>query len=422
MKNNNFNGKKVNKNKQANKSFNGGIRDVDVPQHRTYARESQFKEINLEKKKISFMKKLILVLLLLIIVAGVLSYFFHAATFKVRNSVKDIAFSNDIVKANNVNRKEGEEIPFSLLEFDFTLEKDVKSKMVEDVSEKAVGKIKIINNTTKVQKLRKETRFEVDGKVFKTYKSVTIPAKTSVVKDAFADEPGEEYNLKKGLKMVIPGFKEVKDMDSYKKILGEIAEDFTGGFVGKKDIPDKIDLEKKKNELMKEVESSIVVRARTKLPEDFILNSDGIFKDVKYETKTKDGVLKVIGTAKVKAIIFDEKDFLSVVLGLEKEQVMEYDIDSTAFLKFKILNKSDISIDSLKSFNFELNGDLKYNRIFNKDEFVELIKGKNDSEYKRLLEKNYNKEDFKVDKSIFPFWMLSIPSDEAKIFVDILED
>ncbi|HIP33930.1 MAG TPA: hypothetical protein EYG89_04245 [Bacteroidia bacterium] len=422
MENNNFNGEKVNKNNQSNKGFNGGIRNIDVPKHRTYARESQFKEISLEKKKISFIKKFILILILLAIVAGVLSYFFHSATFKVQDSVKDILFSNDIVKANNVNEKKGEEITFSLLEFDFTLEKDVKSKMVEDVLEKATGKIKIINNTTRVQKLRKETRFEVAGKIFKTYKSVTIPAKTSVVKDAFADEPGESYNLKKGLKMVVPGFKEAKDMDSYKKIVGEIAEDFTGGFVGKKDIPDKIDLEKKKNELMKEMESSIMVRARTKLPENFILNSDGIFKNVKYETKTKDDVLKVVGTAKVKAIIFDEKDFLSVVLGLEKEQVIEYNIDSTAFLKFKILNKNDISIDSLKSFNFELNGNLKYNRIFNKDEFVKLIKGKNDSEYKKLLEKNYNKDDFVVDKSIYPFWMSSIPNDETKIFVDILEE
>ncbi len=419
MKNNmNFNNENI-KNKVEN-NFNGSIRDIEVPE-RSYSRENKFKEINLEGKKSTLFKKIWLLVLFLGVISGAISYFFHSASFEIKNLVKEISFKNDIIKSNNINPKVGEEIPFKLLNFDVSFEKDLKSQMVEEVSEKSIGKIKIINNSNKVQKLRKETRFEVDGKIFKTYKSVTIPAKKYVIKEAFADVAGEEYNLKKGLKMVIPGFKEVKDMDSYKKITGEIAEDFKGGLVGKRDIPDSDDLEQKKKELARELESTIMVKARTNLPKGFILNNDGVFKEVKYSTKNINNSLKLIADAKVNIIIFNEKDFLSVVSGLKKEKIDKYNVESTAFLKFKILNKKDISVESLKSFNFELNGDLKYSKKFDKDDFVNLIKGKNESEYKILIEKNYNKDDFSIDKSVFPFWMSSIPNSTDNISVKILE-
>jgi hypothetical protein len=55
MENNNFNGERYSpNNKENNNNFNtGGIRDIDVPQ-RNYLQENKFKEINLEKRKMSF--------------------------------------------------------------------------------------------------------------------------------------------------------------------------------------------------------------------------------------------------------------------------------------------------------------------------------------------------------------------------------
>lgn len=412
----NFNGETTKK-KNTDKDING-IRNINIPE-RGYLQENRIKDVKKTGKSNGFFKKTVLVLVFLSIIAGAISYFFHSANIEVKKNSEAISFTNDIMNANNTETKEGSEVPFKLMELEVTLSKDIKSDMIEDVKEKAVGKIKITNDTSKVQKLRYETRFEVNGKIFKTYKTVTIPAKSSVIREAFADGDGDTYNLEKGLKMVIPGFKEINNMDLYKNITGEIAESFTGGFIGKKDVPDKKDLEAKKKILAEELDSTIMMKARTNLPEKFILNTDGIFKNIEYKTSNIDKKLKLTGKATVKAIIFNEKEFLSVASGLIKSKMEKYDIESTAFLKFKILDKDKISIDSLEKFTFEINGDLKYNKKFNKDEFVELVSGKTKSEFEKLKTKNY--EDFTMEMSIFPFWMNSIPTDVTKITAEILE-
>ena len=409
IKRNNFNGeKKIN-----------SIRDINV-EKRSYAKTPEESDFVYTKKS-PFLRKILSLGGLLLLIGGILTFFFHSASFEIKNKVKSLNFKDEVLKANNI-KPSADEIPFKLLKFDLTMEREVKSKMVETVNKKAVGKIKIINNTNKVQRLRKETRFEVDGKIFKTYKSAVIPAKSSVVKDAFADVAGKEYNLKKGLKMTIPGFKEVKDMDSYKKITGEIAEDFSGGFVGKRDIPDAEDLKTQKKLLEADIDNSALIEARKKLPEKYILNTDGIFQDIKYTTENKDGKLKLIAKDTVNIIIFNQNDFIAAVSGLDKKDIEKYAVKSTAYLKFKILNKDNLSVDNLSSFNFKLNGDLKYYKIFNKKDFLELVKGKSEDEYNKIIAVNYSKEDTKINKSVFPFWLSSIPDDELKISIDVVEE
>ncbi len=398
------------------KEFNG-ISDINLSHRKAPHNNGRFKEIDLKKKSRKKIKKFLYFLTFFALIVGALTYFFYGANFKINNQEKSINFNNEIFHANILNPKPGKEIPFKLLNLNFKFKKDLDSDAIEEVQEKAKGKIKIINTTNQVQRLRKETRFEVDGRIFKTFKSVILQPKSSVVRDAFADMPGEEYNLKKGLKMTIPGFKEAKDMDSYKKITGEIAEDFTGGFIGKKNIPNKDDLEKKKKELEKEIDSVIMVKVRNSLPKNFILNNDGIFKEIKYSTIQENDGLKLLADVNVNAIIFDNKDFLALITGLPKNKISDYEISSSAFLKFKTLDKSSISIDSLKKFSFGLTGEIQYKRKFNKDEFLSLVKGKTRAEAEKLIQKNY--PEFDIEISIFPFWMRQIPNDLTKIsFVD----
>ena len=389
--------------------FNG-IRDIHI-QKKFQNEDFRFKEDNKSTKKP--WKKIFFIFIFIFILGIFYGYFFHSATFEIQNKEKDIKFSNNIYKASNFKEKTKDELPFKIIKMVFYFNKDLKSELIEEVKKKAEGKIKIINNTSKVQKLRKETRFVVEDKIYKIFKSVTILPKSFIIRQAFADSPGMEFNLKKGRKMVIPGFKEVNDLKSYKNIIGEIAEDFQGGFVGKKDIPNKHDYQNKKKILIDEINSTLLIKIKKEIPKYYLLNTDGIFKKMKFEIKKIKDQLKLIVKVDVKVVVFDKLDFLSMVSGLDKKEIKDYFITSTAFLKFKLFNKNKIIIENLRNFTFELNGKMRYIKKFNKKKFINLVRNKKQTDLKNLFQNNFN--DFKIESSIFPFWFTNIPNKKEDI-------
>lgn len=90
---------------------------------------------------------------------------------------------------------------------------------------KARGKIKIINNNSKVQPLMATTRFKSpDGLIFRIQERVNVPASGSVTALIVADEAGEKGALKKNTRFTIPGlWPGLQD-----KIYGVATEDFHG--------------------------------------------------------------------------------------------------------------------------------------------------------------------------------------------------
>ena len=398
--------------------FNG-IRKINIENKKNKEHhKKRFKKHHKGKSGLSqFLKKLTLVFLIFIPIIWFIGYKFHSANIKVSSPNRDnLTFNHEVFKAN-VNPENETVLGFKWYEFDMSFKKEVEAEFAEAVKEKAVGIIKIINEFNKPQKLRKETRFETqDRKLYKIYKSVTVPAKSSIVREAFADLPGAEYNISKGVKLTIPGFKEVNDMESYEKMTGEVAEDFKGGFIGKKSIVKKETLEAKKKELEEEIKETIAVKVRSNLPKDYVLNTDGIFTKIEYTTEDKDGKTYLVANVHTKAIIYNELDLISVTTGLSKDKIRNYTIDQKAYLKFKILNKDEISFDSLKEFNFELDGQMTYVEKFNKDKFIERIKGRNIDVVENILKSEYS--NFDVDISIFPFWSKTIPNDEKNITLE----
>ena len=104
------------------------------------------------------------------------------------------------------------------------------------------------------------------------------------------------------------------------------------------------------------------------------------------------------------------------MIGLPEKKIEKYRVLKTDFLKFKIIDKNKINIDTLKKFNFSLDGSILYNRIFNDDEFKELVKGKKSSELNTLLKEEY--PNFDIEISITPFWMFKVPEDVQKIKIE----
>jgi hypothetical protein len=293
--------------------------------------------------------------------------------FKESNMTKEYKdITGKIVKAfetssEETKTKEGDDpktsppVMYQVLELVAEGEQEIESIAIEEVSEKATGKITITNNTSKTQKLRKETRFGNKYLVFKTYKSVTIPSKESVTVDAFADVAGELYNIKKGTKFDIPGFEESEMDYEYKNISGVAETKFSGGMIGKKNIPNKEELADIKEELKKEVLGTLEMKIKSnKILSDFIvLGGDDIDKQYDFETLSVDDKVLVSMRAVHKIPMINKKDFISMIIKSEEittEKIDQIEIKNFPDIEFKILNQNVLNMDSGDSFSFSVKG------------------------------------------------------------------
>ena len=397
------------------------LRDIEMPQ-RDYLKNDDSWEEDKKSKKGKIFKWIFI----FSVFTGILLYFHfwaYGANFEVKPKERIISLKEEIFDADKNSVQPNKAIPFKIINYTFETKKEVEVKMVQNVKRPAVGKIKIINNTNKAQKLRKETRFETpDGKIFKIYKSITIPPKLSIIRDAFADKPGPEYNLKKGVKMTIPGFKEVNNTYLYKNMSGEIASDFQGGYIGKEYLPNEEDYKTKKAEIEREIEEKLPLLTLSKIDKNqYILNLDGIFAKTDYKVVTENGKNYISAITNVKAVIFKKDDFLSLITHLSKDVISDYDLKSKSFLKFKIFNKESLNLDNLIEFKFKISGDVKYIKKFNLEKFKKEVAGKSKDEVDRIIKNNYSL-DYSIKYSIFPFWRNQIPEDIEKIKIHFIEE
>lgn len=249
---------------------------------------------------------------------------------------------------------------YQVLEIVAEDQKEIASIGVEEIAEKATGKIKITNNTSKTQKLRKETRFRNGDLIFKTYKSVTIPSKTSVIVDAFADMAGLDSNIAKGMEFDIPGFKEEKMDNEYKNIFGIAETAFTGGIVGKTNIPNKDELAAAKDDLKKSVLDTLAVkRKKNEKGQDFILIGNNPYTQYNFETTSMDDKVLVSVKAVQKTPIIAKSDFIAMILQSEDittEKVDQLEIKDFSKIEFRILNSDNLNIDSGDNFLFSVKG------------------------------------------------------------------
>jgi hypothetical protein len=274
---------------------------------------------------------------------------------------EDFSFSSEEVKKNNEDSiKTLGYTGYEIITIPYESKKEISSIGIEEVFKKATGKIKIINNTNKNQKLRKETRFQNGDLIFKTQKSVTIPSNSFVVAEAFADESGRIYNIGKDNKFVIPGFKEAKMMQEYEKITGVVYSDFVGGMIGKINIPNKDELEIAKSNLNKESLELLQGRINNhnkKKDYVFLDVSSAIENIFKTEVNGDKIIVSLESTKKIPVI--KKSDFIAMILKsneVASEKLNSIEIKDFSKLNFKIINDDNFDINSENDILFSING------------------------------------------------------------------
>ncbi len=330
---------------------------------------------------------------------------------------EDLKTEKKAVDNNLKNLKVQAYLNYKIFEIGDRVSEEIESVGVENVSTKATGKIRIYNKTGKTQRLRKTTRFSNNNLVFRTTKSITIPAKGSAVVEVVATEAGEKFNLAKGLKFDIPGFKEAKMTNEYKNIYGMSETDFSGGKVGKILVPNKKDLAEKEKILMEKIKENLKIKlVKNEKRKNYIFLEDVQDFNFIKKTENKDGkiFLNISGFAKVP--ILEKEKFINLILqneGVEQKNIDLLKTSDISKLKYQVLNKDNFSVDSGDTILFAISGEIKIYWKLDKDLLLKSIRGNTLSEVNKKLQNSFKQFEFKITTS--PFWRKSIPYDLENI-------
>lgn len=318
-------------------------------------------------------------------------------------------------------------IPAQLIKLDKKETKEFSATGQRQFNEKAGGTITIYNEySSSPQALVEKTRFvSNDGKTFRLVNSVTIPGAkiqegkiiaSSIEAKVQAEQAGEEYNIGPS-DFKIPGFQGTPKYDAF---YGRSQTSMAGGVIGAFKVVSQDDLDKAKNELWQNLQSSLEQEARAQTG-DLKLIDNALKKEISSVSSSVEvggRAEKFALTIKAAAIIllFDEKDISELINKkiLEKTKgsdVLQGKIEEISYRE----SQADFSGGRL-SFKAKISGKIIWK--VNKEQLQKEIAGKSENEVKEILMRH--SEIDKAQVIFWPFWVKSVPKnlDKVKIAVE----
>ncbi len=331
-------------------------------------------------------------------------------TFKATGSGEDgtLAFSR-------VSRFEGSETVF------------VAGTDEQNVQTAASGKITVKNNSGVQQRFIARTRFETSGGlVYRTPRSVVLPAGGETEITVVADVPGDEYNSDSGLTFKLPG---LKGGALYDSISASQSGPLTGGFSGVIKSASDADINAAKDALAESLRSKLTSQLQTKIPDGFIVNPDLIgFSDVTFAEKPNPdkGGIDLAGTATIEAITFKKTDFDSFVASaVLKEYTPGQSVEITNVPKINMLvTTDDFDVSDAEEFEFSLRSPqegVEFIWQFDESSLLQSVAGKKVSFIEKGLIPELEQAE-KVNIDVAPFWKSSMPNNVKKITIDVITE
>lgn len=314
-------------------------------------------------------------------------------------------------------------IPGEVIEFTETRETKVAASGKKTVSEKARGKISILNSYgTEPQILVEKTRFQSpDGKIFRLDKSVTVPGArakngglepSSIEASVTADLPGEQYNLDPAT-FTIPGF---KGTPRYQGFTGKSARKFSGGFQGEATVASDADIKQGTEKVTADLFNQLREDLSGKIPAGFSI-IDGAreiaITNIEVPTAAVAGdAITITASGKVRAVAFRQSDETDFIAGLF----------STSTAKMLISEKSELSrqgvtLDQGRKLSFTLSGTAALGRRLDADALGEEVRGKGETELQGILSGYGGIQSYRL--KIFPFWLKTVPAEAKKVHIEI---
>jgi hypothetical protein len=297
---------------------------------------------------------------------------------------------------------------------------------VQQVSQKAQGTITIYNAySAATQELVATTRFLTpDGKIFRITQNVTVPGETkatdgtlapsSITAPIVADQAGPDYNVGPVAKLSIPGF--AKDSALEAGFYGVITASTTGGFIGQRAVPTAADITAAKASTTAILAAALQNGFSGTYPNNFEIPDGAATTTVTtltVNTSTDaNGNFTVFGAATLQAIGFDQTALQNYLLTLAQAQ------EASSTFKTINLNYSDIAANFASGqISFALSAQAQLEPAFSSAQFATSIEGQGISSARSTIAALPQLADGEI--SMWPSWLMSIPSDPAKIHITV---
>ncbi len=320
-------------------------------------------------------------------------------------------------------------IPGQLLEVSKTASNTVPATGNREVASKARGKLTVVNEySSSPQTLVVTTRFQSsNGLVFRTLQNVTVPGSTvnagktvagTTTVDVIADKPGPTYNVPAG-NFTIMAFVEKGETDKVKQFYGRSDQPMTGGVSGPSSVVTAVDLENATAAASAAVKEEIKQALEAQGDELMVLDGDKpVMKDAQSSARVDDAADSVTATATgtLATVAFRSTDLRELIrksfLKRERLMVMPDKLE---------LSYSDISFKAdsgTLTFTVTVKG-MGYAPV-DTDAIKQDIGGKNTANIQSYFK---DKEGIRsATVTLSPFWVRSVPSNPAKIEIELVYD
>lgn len=297
---------------------------------------------------------------------------------------------------------------------------------VQQVAQKAQGTITIYNDySTASQELVATTRFLTPaGQIFRITQTVTVPGETkaadgtvtpgSISVPIVASDAGPAYNIGPVAKLTIPGFD--NDPGREAGFYGTITASTTGGFIGQRATPTAADIANAEASTTAILETDLQSGFAGTYPNNFEI-PDGAatttITTLTVNTSTDaNGDFTVFGAATLQAIGFDQSALENYLLSLAQA--------TEASSTFKTINLTYTGVvPNFKTgqVSFALSAQGSLEPSFSTAEFVTGIEGQSVASARSIIANLPQLSDGEI--SMWPSWLLTIPSDPNKIHVTV---
>ena len=297
------------------------------------------------------------------------------------------------------------------------------------------GTVTIYNPAKKRLDLVGRTRLQTsDGKLYRLRGPSSVPAaiesSDGTVTEGqreviiFSDQEGEEFNLTKSdVRFTVPG---LFNSATYKGVYAVSKTPIIGGFDGERLIADEDEQEKAFETLRTNLESELLTELTKIIDErdsvSHVIFDNGIFIEFEELPREQDGdTITIKQRARLRAITFRESSLSE--LFYKKAVNSLVDLPPTSIEKdkliFNIVDRDDFDIVEDTSFEFNLEGESLLRWGIDEALLKNDIQGKKANEARNTITDNYKQIQTINDVRIIPFWRRSIPSNKAKIEVEI---
>lgn len=397
-----------------------------------FVKRKQFQPLNEEIEAAqSSNKRTLLMFVALVVVIGLAVGFGVAILSKISSAVvkitprQELADVDSRIKAsrpqNGESAKADNGLTFEITRLEKEEARAVIATGVAADGKKASGQIIVYNKYSSApQPLIVNTRFEApDGKVYRIKERIIVPGMGSKEITAYADQPGEGYNI--GLvDFTIPG---LKDGPRYNKVYARSKTEMKGGASGSARIVKTEDIEKVKKELLEKIKNDLINSLTRQKTEGRILYKNAMKVEYLYNPNNpKAG--DAIGSSmfKVKGIatgFLMEEDDLSKLLA-----------DDNADKLKKLSNSGDVYIANLealefvllsadsenKNINFQIKGNANFVWIVDSKKLVDDLTGHKGRDYDKFFQ-NYP-DIKKAEIVINPSWWPIVTKNKSKIKIE----